>query len=142
MLNVIEYDTDLLEDIFTMNLLSSKSPAIYHYNHKTDLWSLIQRSLKDDLLIQLMVFNMKFDIAPLHTYIQYYAHELHEFLITKYEKQCLGSIVSILFISLGFEKQKRNYRKDAMIKYASFFTKNDIAEDNCIDTNGNNHGDR
>jgi hypothetical protein len=125
----INYDQDILMDVFLFNLLSSKSPAIKHNSDKTILWTFIVKSIKDDNLIRLMIFNLSFNIAPLHTYIKYYEDELKELNLKRYDKQCLASIVAILFKSLGYTISKRNYRKDAMIKYAAFFTKE--VEMNC-----------
>ena len=117
----IDYDKDLLEDIFELNLFSSKSPALSHYYNDTELWKFIKESIKDVLLIQLMIFNLGFGIAPLHTFVQYFRRELLEMKLSKYDKQCLGSIVSIIFLSLGYKPLKRIYKGDSIIKYATMF---------------------
>ncbi len=123
MFKSIKYEEDILDDLFNLNLFSSKSPALSHYYDDTALWKLFKRSVTDATLIKLMIFNLQFNISPLHTYVQYYKKELQEFQLTGYDKQCIGSIVSIIFISLGYAKTKRVYRGKSIIKYASFFEK-------------------
>lgn len=121
MFHSVKYDKELLEDLFNLNLFSSKSPALYHYHEQTDLWCLFKESITDETLIKLMIFNLSFNIAPLHTYIEYYSKELQLMKLSRYDKQCIGSIVVIIFISLGYKKTKRVYRGKSIIKYASYF---------------------
>lgn len=135
----INYKKDVIEDVFKYNLESSKSPVLSQYYNNTELWTLIKSSIKDEILVKLMIFNLELNIAPLHTYVKYYEYELCNYQLSKYDKQCLGSIVVLLFISLGYQKTKRNYRKDSIIKYAAFFSKLCSASDE-VTNNGNDHG--
>jgi hypothetical protein len=119
----LEYDKDLIKDVYLFNLKGSKSPLIYHYYEQTSLWTLLLDSLQDETLIKLMMFNIQFNIAPLHTFIKYYEDELCEYKLTRFLKQCLGYHVAMIFKSLGYKRIRQIYRKDAIIKYAAFYQK-------------------
>ena len=135
----IVYEKDVIEDVFKYNLESSKSPVLSQYYNNTELWTLIKSSIKDEIVIKLMIFNLELNIAPLHTYVKYYEDELRNYQLSKYDKQCLGSIVALLFVSLGYQKTKRNYRKDSITKYAAFFRKRCSTGDE-VSNNGNDYG--
>lgn len=120
-INRIKIDSEIFKDIFMFNLLSSKSPVLYHYYEKTKLWDFVEDLLNDIVMIKIMIMNQNLNIAPLHTMLEYYDTEIDEIINTKFYKQCLGSIVSLIFVSLGYKKYKQKYKKDAIIKYASIF---------------------
>ena len=136
----IAYEKDVIEDVFKYNLESSKSPVLSQYYNNTKLWTLIKSSIKDEIVIKLMIFNLELNIAPLHTYAKYYEDELSNYQLSKYDKQCLGSVVALLFVSLGYQKTRQIYRKDSIIKYAAFFERTCSSNDATI-KDGNNHGD-
>jgi hypothetical protein len=119
----IEIEKDVIEDVYFYNLKSSKSPLLNQLYDKTDLWTLLRASIQDEILLKLMIFNLEFKIAPVHTFIKYYESELRNHILTRFHKQCIGYHVAFLLASLGYKKTKRIYRKDAIIKYGSFFEK-------------------
>jgi len=119
----IHLEKDVIEDVYFYNLKSSKSPLLNLFYEQTDLWTLLNASIQDEILLNLMIFNMEFRIAPVHTFIKYYELELSNHILTRFHKQCIGYHVAFLLASLGYKKTKRIYRKDAIIKYGSFFEK-------------------
>jgi len=114
-------EIDVIEDVYFYNLKSSKSPLLKEYYTKTDLWTLLYASIQDETLLKLMIFNLHFNIAPLHTFIKYYEEELSKHQLTRYHKQCIGYHVSFLLATLGYKKTRQIYRKDAIIKYAAYY---------------------
>ena len=133
-------EIDVIEDVYFYNLKSSKSPLLNLYYEKTNLWTLLCSSIKDETLLKVMIFNMEFNIAPAHTFIKYYEQELKTYSLTRFHKQCIGFHIAFIFATLGYQKIKRNYRKDSIIKYAAFFEKRCSPNDATI-KDGNNHGD-
>lgn len=121
------------------NLKSSKSPLLSIYYDKTDLWTLLESSLRDEFLIKTLLFNLSFNITPVHTYIAYYEATLREMHLSRFDKQCIGYHISFILASLGFVKTRQIYRKDAMIKYAGFYEKemHTVADEQ----NGSSNGD-
>lgn len=114
-------EMDVIEDVYFYNLKSSKSPLLSHYYDKTDLWTLLYASIKDEIVIKLMIFNLELGIAPVHTFITYYKEELRRLHITRFYKQCIGYHIAFIFATLGYKKTRQIYRKDAIIKYAGFY---------------------
>ena len=112
---------DVIEDVYFYNLKSSKSPLLKEYYEKTDLWTLLYASIKDETLLKVMIFNMEFNIAPAHTFIKFYEQELKAYSLTRFHKQCIGYHIAFLLASLGYKKTRQIYRKDAIVKYAAFF---------------------
>ncbi len=116
-------EMDVIEDVYFYNLRSSKSPLLKEYYEKTDLWTLLYASIKDELLLKLMIFNMEFHITPVHTFIKYYEEELSNHQLRGFHKQCIGYHITFLLASLGYKKTRQIYRKDAVIKYGAFYKK-------------------
>ncbi|ERJ12513.1 hypothetical protein [Haloplasma contractile] len=121
--NKIVYDKDLLEDIVCLNIESSRSPVLGQYYYRSELWNLVKRSIQDDILIKLMIFNQDLNIAPLHTFIEYYSNEIKNMELSIYDKRCLGSFIKFIFMSLGYKTSKRSYREDSLLKYGRIFIK-------------------
>ncbi|KFZ26537.1 MAG: hypothetical protein KQ78_01240 [Candidatus Izimaplasma bacterium HR2] len=116
-------EIDVIEDVYFYNLRSSKSPLLKEYYEQTDLWTLLYASIKNETLLKLMIFNMEFNITPVHTFIKYYEEELLNHQLTRFHKQCIGYHVSFLLATLGYKKTRQIYRKDAVIKYGAFYEK-------------------
>lgn len=116
-------EMDVIEDVYFYNLKSSKSPLLYHFYEKTDLWTLLYASLQDEMILNLMVINLDLNITPVHTFITYYKKELVTLHPNRFDKQCIGYHVACIFKSLGYKKTRQIYRKDAIIKYAGFYEK-------------------
>lgn len=116
-------EMDVIEDVYMYNLKSSKSPLLGEYYDKTELWTLLSDSISDEYLINLMVFNLEFNISPLHVFLKYYEERFKKVVLTKFTRRCIGSHVSFILASLGYERTKRVYRKDAIIKYGGFYEK-------------------
>jgi len=114
-------EMDVIEDVYFYNLKTSKSPLLMQYYKKTDLWTLLYPSLQDEFLIKLMLFNLTFNIAPVHTFATYYKEELEKLHITRFDKQCIGYHIAFIFATLGYKKTRQIYRKDCIIKYAGFY---------------------
>ena len=133
-------EIDIIEDVYFYNLKSSKSPLLNLYYEKTNLWTLLCSSIKDETLLKVMIFNMEFNIAPAHTFIKYYEQELNTYSLTRFHKQCIGYHITFLLASLGYKKTRQIYRKDSVIKYAAFFERICSSDDATI-KDGNNHGD-
>lgn len=133
-------EIDVIEDVYFYNLRSSKSPLLNLYYEQTDLWTLLYASIKDEILLKVMIFNMEFNITPLHTFIKYYEGDLTNHQLTRFHKQCIGYHIAFLLASLGYQKTRQIYRKDSVIKYAAFFEKICSSNDATIN-NGNNNGD-
>ena len=114
-------EMDVIEDVYFYNLKSSKSPLLYHFYEKTDLWKLLYRSIKDELVLHMMILNLDLNIAPVHTFITRYKKELEKRSLSKFDKQCIGYHVSYLLAALGYKKTRQIYRKDAIIKYAAYY---------------------
>ncbi|MBI9008476.1 MAG: hypothetical protein JEZ05_00465 [Tenericutes bacterium] len=123
MYKTIHLEKDVFEDVYFYNLKSSKSPLLNLFYEQTDLWTLLYASIQDEILLKLIVFNLEFNIAPVHTFIKYYESELNNHNLNRFHKQCIGYHVAFLLATLGYKKTKRIYRKDAIIKYGSFFEK-------------------
>ena len=109
-------EKDVIEDVYLYNLKSSKSPLLKECYEETDLWTLLYASVKDEILIKVMLFNLEFNISPVHTFIKYYEDELLHHKLTRFHKQCIGYHVSFLLATLGYKKTRQIYRKDAIIK--------------------------
>lgn len=116
-------EIDVIEDVYFYNLRSSKSPLLKEYYEQTDLWTLLYASIKDETLLKVMIFNMEFNITPLHTFIKYYEEELSNHQLSRFHKQCIGYHISFLLATLGYKKTRQIYRKDAVIKYGAFYKK-------------------
>ena len=116
-------EMDVIEDVYFYNLKSSKSPLLKEYYEKTDLWTLLYASIKDEMLLKLLIFNLEFNITPVHTFIKYYEEELSHYQLTRFHKQCIGYHISFLLATLGYKKTRQIYRKDAIIKYGAFYEK-------------------
>ncbi len=114
-------EMDVIEDVYFYNLRSSKSPLLKEYYEQTDLWTLLYASIKDEILLKLMIFNMEFNITPLHTFIKYCEEELSNRQLSRFHKRCIGYHVSFLLATLGYKKTRQIYRKDALIKYAAYY---------------------
>jgi hypothetical protein len=114
-------EMDVIEDVYFYNLKSSKSPLLTHYYEKTDLWTLLYASLQDEFVLKLMLLNLTFKIAPVHTFITYYKEELDKMNLTRFDKQSIGYHIAFIFATLGYKKTRQIYRKDAIIKYAGFY---------------------
>lgn len=124
----IEIDT--IKEIYLYNLKSSKSPLLSEYYDKTAIWTLLERSVVDETLIKLIIFNLDFNISPLHVFLKYYEKELQNVVLTKFTSRCIGAHIAYLLASLGYKRTRRTYRKDAIIKYGGFYELEDatIAE--------------
>lgn len=116
-------EMDVIEDVYFYNLRSSKSPLLKEYYEQTDLWTLLYASIKDEILLQVLVFNMKFNVAPVHTFTKYYEVELNDHHLSRFHKQCIGYHVAFMLATLGYTKTRQIYRKDAVIKYGAFYEK-------------------
>ena len=116
-------EMDVIEDVYFYNLRSSKSPLLHLYYEKTDLWTLLYASIKDETLLKVMIFNMEFNIAPVHTFIKYYEEELSNHQLSRFHKQCIGYHIAFLLATLGYQKIRQVYRKDAIVKYGAFYEK-------------------
>lgn len=116
-------EMEVIEDVYFYNLKSSKSPLLKEYYEKTDLWTLLYASIKDEILLKLLIFNLEFNITPVHTFIKYYEEELSHHQLTRFHKQCIGYHLSFLLATLGYKKKRQIYRKDAIIKYGAFYEK-------------------
>lgn len=139
MINLHYKEIDTLEDVYFYNLKSSKSPLLSIYYDQTELWTLLHRSITDTFLLKLMVFNLYFNISPVHVFIKYYQEDLKQLNLKRYDKQCIGYHIAFIFKSLGYKKTRQIYRKDAIIKYGGYYEVS--TNENCTEEyNGSNHG--
>lgn len=78
-----------------------------------------------------MVFNLHFNISPVHVFIKYYQEELMQLNLNRFDKQCIGYHIAFIFKSLGYQETRQIYRRDAIIKYGGYYEL--IEKEDCIE---------